>query len=133
MSNLKITKFIQLLDSCLNVKCPWGARCENGECVCPTECPMARIGEDSICGSDGVLYKSTCYMLKAACEKSMIVRQVDRDMCPAEFSSALTLYKPVVSELLMCLSETVILIRVKPSIPHVSQHDIIILYIMPYY
>ena len=39
----------RLLDLCLDIKCEHGARCEEGACLCPTDCPF---NEELLCGSD---------------------------------------------------------------------------------
>ncbi|XP_035709385.1 agrin isoform X4 [Folsomia candida] len=51
-------------DLCENVQCKFGARCEKGFCVCPTECPLSR---DPVCGSDFLTYTNECELQKAAC------------------------------------------------------------------
>ncbi|XP_076059065.1 agrin-like isoform X2 [Oratosquilla oratoria] len=52
---------------CLDVKCKYGARCEDGNCICPTDCPNRR---EPVCGSDRYTYNNGCLMMKAACEKN---------------------------------------------------------------
>ncbi|XP_023225302.1 agrin-like isoform X1 [Centruroides sculpturatus] len=54
-------------DLCQNVHCKYGARCENGRCVCPTECPDTH---EPICANDGVTYQNECEMWQAACQQS---------------------------------------------------------------
>ncbi|GAB6019276.1 hypothetical protein CHUAL_000876 [Chamberlinius hualienensis] len=56
-------------DLCVNVHCKFGAKCDNGQCVCPTNCPEPTSTE-IVCGKDGVTYASECYMRKAACQTS---------------------------------------------------------------
>ncbi|CAL4084615.1 unnamed protein product, partial [Meganyctiphanes norvegica] len=51
-------------DLCLHVSCKFGARCESGQCVCPTECPNTR---EAVCATDGQTYENECEMQKAAC------------------------------------------------------------------
>lgn len=46
------------------MQCKFGARCEKGFCVCPTECPLSR---DPVCGSDFLTYTNECELQKAAC------------------------------------------------------------------
>ena len=54
-------------DLCLGVHCKFGARCESGRCVCPTECPEVA---EPVCASDGVTYPSECHLKSAACRQS---------------------------------------------------------------
>lgn len=56
--------FLVVADLCENVQCKFGARCEKGFCVCPTECPISR---DPVCGSDFLTYSNECELQKAAC------------------------------------------------------------------
>ncbi|UYV69990.1 hypothetical protein LAZ67_7001391 [Cordylochernes scorpioides] len=51
-------------DLCLNVHCKYGARCEDGNCVCPTNCPDSF---EPVCANDGVTYTNECDMRKNAC------------------------------------------------------------------
>lgn len=54
-----------LADLCKEVKCAHGARCENGVCVCPTDCPA--LPEEPICASNMQTYASECEMQRQAC------------------------------------------------------------------
>ena len=45
----------RLLDLCLDIKCEHGARCEEGACLCPTDCPF---NEELLCGSDLMTVRS---------------------------------------------------------------------------
>ncbi|XP_063584665.1 agrin-like [Penaeus indicus] len=54
-------------DLCLDVHCKYGARCEGGRCICPTDCPDKR---EPVCGSDRITYNNECVMRKVACEKN---------------------------------------------------------------
>ncbi len=49
---------------CANVQCKFGARCEGGVCICPTECPLSR---EPVCGSNLITYTNECELQKAAC------------------------------------------------------------------
>ena len=48
-------------DLCQHVQCKYGARCEDGSCICPIECPRKR---EAICGSDKITYQNECIMRK---------------------------------------------------------------------
>ncbi|XP_067139289.1 agrin-like isoform X1 [Centruroides vittatus] len=58
-------------DLCLNVHCKYGARCENGNCVCPTDCPNLY---EPVCSNDGTTYSSECEMRKASCQETQELR-----------------------------------------------------------
>nr|XP_042902800.1 agrin [Parasteatoda tepidariorum] len=51
-------------DLCQNVHCKYGARCENGHCVCPVNCPDTY---EAVCASNGLSYPNECKMRRAAC------------------------------------------------------------------
>ena len=51
-------------DLCQHVVCKYGARCEAGRCVCPTDCPGS---SDPVCGTDGRSYDNECLMQARAC------------------------------------------------------------------
>ncbi|XP_050313632.1 agrin-like isoform X2 [Anthonomus grandis grandis] len=53
-------------DLCENVECKYGARCEAGECVCPTNCDGS--GDESVCASNIMTYPNECEMQKAMCQ-----------------------------------------------------------------
>lgn len=55
-------------DVCLNVHCKYGARCEKGRCICPTECPDTI---EPICSTSGVTFTNECHMRKAACQRNV--------------------------------------------------------------
>lgn len=52
-------------DLCQHVQCQFGARCEAGECVCPTACGDSRT--EPVCASDMRTYANECEMQKTAC------------------------------------------------------------------
>ncbi|XP_063848285.1 agrin-like isoform X1 [Scylla paramamosain] len=54
-------------DLCKDVYCKFGARCEGGRCICPTDCPDKK---EPVCGSDRITYSNECVMRKVACEKN---------------------------------------------------------------
>ena len=51
-------------DLCQNVKCKYGARCDAGQCVCPTSCPITR---EPVCATNGVTYINECELEAASC------------------------------------------------------------------
>ncbi|XP_064610786.1 agrin-like isoform X2 [Liolophura sinensis] len=55
-------------DLCNKVKCKFGAKCENGLCVCPMTCPSTY---DPVCASDEQTYKNECEMRMVACSQSI--------------------------------------------------------------
>ncbi|GBN94045.1 hypothetical protein AVEN_109884-1 [Araneus ventricosus] len=54
-------------DLCQNVHCKYGARCENGQCVCPVNCPD---NYEPVCVTDGSTYPNECEMRREACIRS---------------------------------------------------------------
>ncbi|CAG7786347.1 unnamed protein product [Allacma fusca] len=52
-------------DLCANVECKFGARCENGACECPTDCPL---NKEPVCGSNLMTYANECELQKTACQ-----------------------------------------------------------------
>ncbi|GIY15905.1 hypothetical protein CEXT_535511 [Caerostris extrusa] len=54
-------------DLCQNVHCKYGARCENGQCVCPVDCPESY---EPVCVTDGSTYSNECEMRREACIRS---------------------------------------------------------------
>uniref|UniRef100_A0A914VMR4 Agrin n=2 Tax=Plectus sambesii TaxID=2011161 RepID=A0A914VMR4_9BILA len=67
-------------DSCADVRCPWGQRCQDGRCSCPTMCPHPSP-DDRVCGSDGQIYSSECYMQLASCHKGMALNVQPMNFC----------------------------------------------------
>ncbi|XP_066155435.1 agrin-like isoform X4 [Euwallacea fornicatus] len=55
-------------DLCENVECKYGARCEAGECVCPTNCDGS--GDEPVCASNMRTYLNECEMQKVMCQDS---------------------------------------------------------------
>ena len=68
------------IESCVGVKCHYGARCHDGRCVCPSDCPAAGVSE-SVCGSDGTTYRSACELRRVACRRAVELTVVDHDAC----------------------------------------------------
>ncbi|VDN02225.1 unnamed protein product [Thelazia callipaeda] len=56
-------------DSCSNVICPSGQKCQDGICSCSDTCPNAN-NNSQVCGSDGIFYQSECHLKIASCRKS---------------------------------------------------------------
>ncbi|XP_033609084.1 agrin isoform X4 [Cryptotermes secundus] len=58
-------------DLCQGVECQWGARCEAGECVCPTNCGnSAGIHmSEPVCASNMVTYPNECELQRASCNQ----------------------------------------------------------------
>lgn len=52
-------------DLCRGVSCKYGASCELGVCVCPTDCPSGP--EEPVCASNMHTYTNECEMQKQAC------------------------------------------------------------------
>ncbi|XP_072942741.1 agrin-like isoform X4 [Epargyreus clarus] len=50
---------------CESVQCSFGAHCEAGECICPTDCTGAP--REPVCGSTMQTYPNECELQKAAC------------------------------------------------------------------
>ncbi|XP_076372902.1 agrin-like [Tachypleus tridentatus] len=65
-------------DLCQNVHCKNGARCENGQCVCPSECPDIY---KPVCANDGTSYPNECEMRRAACQQTQELRALFYGEC----------------------------------------------------
>ena len=67
-----------LADLCANVRCSYGARCEDGHCVCPQHCP-----EDFslVCASNGQEYDNECEMKRYACAQSLDLEKINDGVC----------------------------------------------------
>ena len=61
-----------ITDLCQGVQCKFNARCEAGECVCPTDCESA--GDELVCASNLNTYSNECELQKAACLQSKEAR-----------------------------------------------------------
>lgn len=64
---LTLNTIFLLPDLCQGVKCRFGARCEAGECVCPTNCSYSEPSE-LVCASNMITYPNECEMQKASCD-----------------------------------------------------------------
>jgi len=58
-------------DLCQGVECQWGARCEAGECVCPTNCGGSTgiHMSEPVCASNMVTYPNECELQRASCNQ----------------------------------------------------------------
>ena len=65
-------------DLCQNVKCRFGARCENGKCVCPQNCPDVN---EPVCASNGQTYANECEMRHRACSDSQELEVMQPGEC----------------------------------------------------
>ena len=65
-------------EACNGVKCKFGARCENGRCVCPFLCPREY---EPVCASDGNTYPNDCEMRKETCQKNQELEVVHLGEC----------------------------------------------------
>ncbi|XP_044765426.1 agrin-like isoform X2 [Coccinella septempunctata] len=70
LTSCKLQQFILLAykgtcDLCGGVKCKYGARCEAGNCVCPTNCEGS--GVEPVCASNMMTFPNECELQKATC------------------------------------------------------------------
>lgn len=65
---IMLTYQTMISDLCKNSECKYGARCEAGECVCPTNCDGS--GDEPVCASNMMTYSNECEMQKAMCQDS---------------------------------------------------------------
>lgn len=56
-------------DPCKNVKCNFGAECQDGRCLCPTDCPADLI--EPVCVHSKISYISECEMRASACKQEL--------------------------------------------------------------
>lgn len=63
--------FLFISDSCSNVTCEFGGKCDNGKCVCVDDCEDT--GEP-VCASDGEVYQNECQMKALACQQVLWLR-----------------------------------------------------------
>jgi len=68
------------VDVCVGVKCRYGARCDRGRCVCPSDCPDPDPAV-SVCGSNGRTYPSACALRRDACKNDAEITVVDDGAC----------------------------------------------------
>ncbi|KAK6177684.1 hypothetical protein SNE40_015737 [Patella caerulea] len=72
-------------NKCADVVCQYGAKCENGACVCPIMCPTIR---EPVCANDGVTYSNECEMRRASCGLSINLVIFPNDRCEDEVISS---------------------------------------------
>lgn len=65
-------------DVCLNVHCKYGARCEQGRCLCPIDCPESI---EPVCSSDGKTYVNECVLRAEACKSQKSLRIMYNGLC----------------------------------------------------
>lgn len=65
-------------DLCRGVNCKHGARCEQGLCICPTDCPPTK---ETMCATDMNTYSNECEMLKASCDRNMAISFLHHGPC----------------------------------------------------
>ena len=68
----------RLLDLCLDIKCEHGARCEEGACLCPTDCPF---NEELLCGSDLMTVRQIYIYKRAFWTFQISLFNVNYDFC----------------------------------------------------
>ena len=67
------------------MRCQHGARCEDGVCRCPTDCPATAASASAsalLCANDGRVYPDECHMHKAACDLGLELHRVHSGPCP---------------------------------------------------
>lgn len=65
-------------DACVGVRCPFGATCENGQCMCPSVCPTLY---EPVCASDDKSYDNDCEMRRKACRDNVELEIVHTGLC----------------------------------------------------
>ncbi|XP_036359766.1 agrin isoform X5 [Octopus sinensis] len=65
-------------NKCAKIRCPFGSTCENGMCVCPSECPA---DFEVLCASNGQVYNNECEMKRYACLKKTELYIVNNGPC----------------------------------------------------
>ena len=75
-------------ESCASVTCRHGARCEHGRCVCPRQCPEDPAAGETVCASDGLTYRSECFVRLAACQRAVDLDVVRHGPCDDEISGS---------------------------------------------
>ena len=72
-------------DLCENVKCQFGASCQNGRCVCPQRCPDTN---EPVCANDGQTYTNECEMRRQSCAQNIDIEVIRSGECDAEMSGS---------------------------------------------
>ena len=70
--------FSMISEMCNSVLCKYGARCRNGECVCPFLCPH---DYEPVCGTDGRTYHNQCEMEKHGCQQNKDIDALHTGEC----------------------------------------------------
>ena len=70
--------------TCKDIQCEYGARCEDGVCVCPRKCPNHY---DPVCGSNNITYDNDCKIMAASCESTSKITTKHRGECERMFHS----------------------------------------------
>ena len=69
--------------TCKDVQCDYGARCEDGACVCPRKCPHHY---DPVCGSNNITYDNQCKIMAASCESTTKIIVKHKGQCERTLS-----------------------------------------------
>ncbi|XP_069117853.1 agrin-like isoform X2 [Argopecten irradians] len=81
LQQLIIVASIGECELCKGTTCNFGARCENGTCVCPLTCPRTL---EPVCASDRKTYENECKMKRAACVQNVDLYVMDNRPCENE-------------------------------------------------
>lgn len=83
----------QILFKCSDLTCRFGAICQEDDrfgahCICPFNCSdeisnhvVEHIERDEVCGSDLVMYPTTCHMLRRACDSRQEIVPRPKQLC----------------------------------------------------
>ncbi|XP_077998686.1 agrin-like isoform X2 [Glandiceps talaboti] len=65
-------------DLCSHIKCEYGAVCDRGKCMCPTNCPTIY---SPVCSSDDMTYDNECEVKMASCQERRIIHIIADGEC----------------------------------------------------